>query len=246
VTFDHVLDNPVWTSLNGPHRVFAETNGNARRYPTDVSPFLGLPADPAAGDWDDVAALVGSGGSFVMIGPHVGAPEGWLGDFRGAGVQLVATGRLELRPYDEAVVLGDDDAAEMLDLTARTKPGPFLERTHLMGTYLGVRREGRLVAMAGERLHPPGWTEISAVCTDPEFRGHGFGTRLVQAVAQTIVQRDEQPLMHAAASNGNAIRLYEALGFEIRTEVNFFAARVPGGQASARVSTPHNVESAAG
>ena len=96
-----------------------------------------------------------------------------------------------------------------------------------MGSYLGVRRAGRLVAMAGERLHPPGWTEISAVCTDPDFRGQGLGTRLVQAVGHGIRHRGDRPMMHASQSNTNAIRLYEALGFEIRTEVTFFVARVP-------------------
>ena len=126
-----------------------------------------------------------------------------------------------------AVVLGEADEDDMLDLTERTKPGPFLRRTHTMGNYLGVRREGRLAAMAGERMHPPGWTEISAVCTDPDFRGQGYGTRLVQAVGHAIRARGDEAMMHAAGNNTDALRLYQSIGFEIRCSITFYVARVP-------------------
>ena len=130
-------------------------------------------------------------------------------------------------PDPEAVVLTVDDVPEMLALVGRTKPGPFLPRTIDMGTYLGIRRHGHLVAMAGERLHPPRWTEISAVCTDPAFRGEGLATRLVRAVAHGIRERGERPLMHAAAANERAIGLYLHLGFRLRRRTTFDAARVP-------------------
>jgi predicted GNAT family acetyltransferase len=112
---------------------------------------------------------------------------------------------------------------EILDLVERTKPGPFAKRTIEMGRYLGIRREGRLIAMAGERLRPPGWTEVSAVCTDPDFRGQGLAARLTLAVAAGILERGELPFLHAAATNTNAIRLYEGLGFEIAHHVVFAA-----------------------
>jgi predicted GNAT family acetyltransferase len=115
----------------------------------------------------------------------------------------------------------------MLALVERTKPGPFRARTIELGTYLGIRRDGALVAMAGERLHPPGWTEISAVCTDPAFRGQGLATRLVLAVAAGIRARGDVPFLHAAATNTNAIRLYESLGFRLRQQRRFLNARVP-------------------
>jgi predicted GNAT family acetyltransferase len=115
----------------------------------------------------------------------------------------------------------------MLDLASRTKPGPFLTGTVEMGTYLGIRRDGALVAMAGERLHPPGWTEISAVCTDDAWRGHGLATRLILAVAAGIRARGEIPFLHALASNTGAIRLYTELGFRLRRPVVFSVTRVP-------------------
>jgi ribosomal protein S18 acetylase RimI-like enzyme len=142
------------------------------------------------------------------------------------GVQLVDDG-VAAAPDAEAVPLGAADVPEMLDLVARTQPGPFLPRTVELGTYLGIRRQGALVAMAGERLHPPGWTEISAVCTDPDHRGQGLAARLVLAVAAGIKERGETPFLHTAARNTNAIRLYESLGFRLRRTTKFMAARVP-------------------
>ncbi|MEA5363550.1 GNAT family N-acetyltransferase [Amycolatopsis sp., V23-08] len=220
------LDNPTWTSLAGPHARFAERAGRVLRYPEDVAPFLGLPDDPGEQDWRDVAALAGPGATVVVAGGTARPPEGWEVLEVLPGVQLVDEG-VAAAADPEAVRLGPADVPEMLDLVARTKPGPFRKRTVELGTYLGIRREGALVAMAGERLHPPGHTEISAVCTDPAFRGQGLGTRLVHAVAAGIRERGETPMMHAAAGNTSAIRLYESLGFVVRWRPNFVAVRVP-------------------
>ncbi|MFE2516647.1 GNAT family N-acetyltransferase [Streptomyces mirabilis] len=222
----HPLDNPALASLTGPHAHFAERRGHALRYPVDVSPWLALPDDPTDDDWADLAALVGPGGEAPLAGFNGATPEGWEVTFSLDGVQLVDDG-LAAAPDAEAVRLGPADVPEMLDLVERTRPGPFLPRTVELGTYLGIRRGGALIAMAGERLHPPGWTEISAVCTDPDFRGEGLATRLILAVAYGIRERGETPFLHTAASNTNAIRLYESLGFKLRRSTRFMAARVP-------------------
>ncbi|HEV2638240.1 MAG TPA: GNAT family N-acetyltransferase [Actinocrinis sp.] len=215
----HVLDRSVWESLTGHHARFAEHRGRAARYHPDVAPFVALadPADPRA--WADAAELVGPGGSLSLTGPATW-PDGWEVQFQGESVQLVDTG-LAARPDPEAVRLGPDDVPQILELIDRTRPGPFRPRTIELGTYLGIRRGGVLVAMAGERRHPPGWTEISAVCTDEAFRGHGLATRLVRAVAAGIRDRGETPFMHANAANTNAIRLYESLGFTLRSRTLF-------------------------
>ncbi|MET7605986.1 GNAT family N-acetyltransferase [Streptomyces avermitilis] len=222
----HILDNPALASLTGPHAHFAERRGRVLRYPVDVSPWLALPDEPDADDWADLAALVGPGEEAPLAGFHGRAPDGWELTFDIEGVQLVDDG-IAAAPDAEAVRLGPEDVPEMLDLVERTRPGPFLPRTVDLGTYLGIRRGGALVAMAGERLHPPGWTEISAVCTDPEFRGEGLAGRLVLAVAHGIRERGETPFLHTGAGNTNAIRLYEALGFRLRRTTRFLAARVP-------------------
>ncbi|MDX3098055.1 GNAT family N-acetyltransferase [Streptomyces sp. ME01-24h] len=220
-----VLDNPVWAALAGPHARFAEVRGRAARYRADVSVFAGLadPADPAA--WDDLAGLLGPGGTALVTGSPV-VPEDWEVLEGGEGLQMVGTA-LRVRHAPEAVRLGAEDTDDVLDLVARTRPGPFLPRTLELGTYLGIRENGRLIAMAGERMRPPGWTEISAVCTDPDHRGRGLATRLVNAVAAGITERGDTPVLHAAVSNTNALRLYESMGFSLRRRTLFLQVRAP-------------------
>ncbi len=221
-----VLDNPVWGALNGVHARFAEWNGLVVRYATDVAPFLAV--SPGSDDprvWADVAALAGPG-AVVAVPGAIDPPPSWEVVDRIPGVQLVDDGVLAA-PDDEAVRLTEADVPEMLALVERTRPGPFRPRTIELGAYLGIRRAGVLVAMAGERLHPPGWTEISAVCTDAAYRGQGLATRLVRAVAAGIRARGETPFLHAAAANTGAIRLYESLGFRLRQRPAFTSVRVP-------------------
>ncbi|MFE0515902.1 GNAT family N-acetyltransferase, partial [Streptomyces sp. NPDC058964] len=191
----HVLDNPALAALTGPHAHFAERRGRVLRYPVDVSPWLALPAEPDADDWADLAALAGPGAEVSLPGFRGRVPDDWEIIYRIEGVQLVDDG-LAATPDVEAVRLGPADVPEMLDLVERTQPGPFLPRTIELGDYLGIRRDGALIAMAGERLRPPGWTEISAVCTDPAFRGEGLATRLILAVAHRIRERGDTPFLH--------------------------------------------------
>nr|WP_206326894.1 GNAT family N-acetyltransferase [Streptomyces sp. S3(2020)] len=225
------MDNPVWAALDGPHAAFAERAGRAARYPADVYAFAALadPADPAA--WTDLHTLLGPATTAKIKGVET-VPEGWDVVGGGQGVQLVDT-RLRAEPAPEAVRLGPDDVPDILDLVARTRPGPFLARTVHLGTYLGIRHHGRLVALAGERLRLPGWTEISAVCTDPAHRGRGLGTRLVRAVAAGIRERGQTPFLHAAANNTTAIRLYESIGFTLRRRTTILQVRTPGTDAGA-------------
>ncbi|MEU6591100.1 GNAT family N-acetyltransferase [Streptomyces sp. NPDC046881] len=220
------LDNAVWAALDGPHAHLADRHGRAARYRPQTYAFAALadPADPAA--WVDLHTLVGPG-TTVRVKPVERVPDGWEVLGEGEGVQLVDTA-LRAEPAPEAVRLGPDDVPEILDLVARTRPGPFLRRTVGMGTYLGIRHQGRLVAMAGERLRLPGWTEISAVCTDPAHRGRGLATRLVRAVAAGVRDRGDTPFLHAAAGNTPAIRLYESLGFTLRRRSRIVQVRSPG------------------
>ena len=223
------LDNPIRGSLIGAHAHLAERRGNVLRYQTDVAPFLALPDEPRDADWADAAELVGPGGLVSLAGVVAAPPDGWKVVTDGQGVQMVAE-TLEPAEDPEAVRLGAANVPEMLALVGRTKPGPFRPRTVELGTYLGIRRHGSLVAMAGERMHPEGWTEISAVCTDQAWRGRGFGSRLTRAVAAVIVARGDKPFLHALAANTGAIRLYAELGFRLRRTTVFSAARVPEAQ----------------
>src|SRR5688572_14391106 len=156
----HVLDNPVWAALAGPHAHHAQTHGAAMMYPADVAPFAAFDD----GAWHDLAELAGPAGVVAVVGLR--PPPDWEIMAEIPAVQMVATSFVTATDT-EAVELGPADVPEMLDLVERTKPGPFRPRTIELGRYLGIRRGGALVAMAGERIHPPGWSELSAVCTDP-------------------------------------------------------------------------------
>lgn len=223
----HLLDNAAWESLAGAHAHLAEGGDLARRYRPSVSPIMAVRDLRADGVWDAVAELVGPDKDVPLTSLDVDLPPGWSVGMAVDGVQMIATDALADRPDPEAVRLGVDDVDEMLALVARTQPGPFEPETYLMGTYLGIRRDGRLLAMAGERLHPPGWTEISAVCTAAEARGQGLASRLVRAVAHGVRARGERPFLHAAATNTGAIALYEHLGFELRRVSTFAVVRTP-------------------
>jgi ribosomal protein S18 acetylase RimI-like enzyme len=224
----HPLDNPAWSSLTGPHESFAEGSLTARRYRASVSPFAAIASEHDGEGWSELRALVAPGETVILFGsrPLASAPPaGWEVHVEGPGVQMVATDALLDRPDPDVTVLGPPDTDDMVDLAARTQPGPFTSGTRLLGTYLGFRRNGRLIAMAGERLHPDGWTEISAICTDPAARGQGIASRLIRAVAHGVRQRGETPFLHVAASNENAIRLYQTMGFESRRKITYSALR---------------------
>jgi ribosomal protein S18 acetylase RimI-like enzyme len=210
-----LLDDPVDAALRGPHSRFAQIRGRVRRYPQDVAPFMAMPSMPSAQDWEDAAALLAPG-SFVAI-RHTGIdlPDGWQAVQAFDVVQMVGE-HLTGAGFPEAITLGSADVPEMIDLVTRTEPGPFLPRTVELGDYLGIRRGGALVAMAGERMRPQGWTEISAVCTDPDYRGQGLASRLMGALIAAIQLRSERVFLHVLATNTGAIRLYEELGFRVR------------------------------
>jgi predicted GNAT family acetyltransferase len=115
--------------------------------------------------------------------------------------------------------LTDADAPEMLALATLTKPGPYFARTHRLGGFVGARADGKLVAMAGERMKPEGFTEVSGVCTHPDHRGHGYAAALMAYVATNILGRGETPFLHAYSDNVGAIALYERMGFVLRRQM---------------------------
>lgn len=216
-----MLDRPVWAALSTRHLSLSVGGVLARRYAADVNLFASACDDtPAA--LGALADLVPPGDRvFLLQVPEIVVPAGLVSVKAAKGVQMIATRRVQAAAADEDIVaLTDADAAEMLALARLTEPGPFLTRTHIMGAFRGIRIDGRLAAMAGERFRFPGHTEVSGVCTHPDFRGRGLARRLSTAVAAGIESRGERPFLHAWRTNRPAISLYESLGFEIRAEVD--------------------------
>ncbi|MGQ3052572.1 MAG: GNAT family N-acetyltransferase [Roseateles sp.] len=214
----NALDRPVWASL-AQQPQWGIGDERARRFKPDINRFAATPDDGV----ESLEALTellqrGDGFAYLVQAPRIVVPHGLEAVKQAQGVQMLATCRLEtdedLRP------LGEADAADMLALATLTEPGPFLPRTHTMGRFVGLRVDGCLVAMAGERMRFAGHVELSGVCTHPDFRGRGLARRLSAAVTAEIQRRGEQPFLHAWATNTVAIALYESLGFEVRSTVN--------------------------
>lgn len=217
---EHPLDRPVWHSLTGPQQDLALGGALARRYQPEIHLFAAAVDDSPPALQALAALLPVTGSLFLLQVPAIRLPPGAVALKEAGGVQMLATRSLRDEPAPPGLqALGDADAAEMLALAELTQPGPFLAQTHRMGRFLGVRIDGRLAAMAGERMHLDGYTEVSGVCTHPDFRGRGLARQLSAAVARQIEARGERPFLHAWQSNTAAIALYDSLGFRWRADV---------------------------
>jgi ribosomal protein S18 acetylase RimI-like enzyme len=239
-----LLDDPVRHALIGPHHRFAvasdDDNGAARayRYRVDVAPFAALQdvTDPQA--WRDLAALCGPQGRAALEAPSsqgaISAPAAWTVANVLPVAQMTAPVNglaLDTSPMptpmstESIVALGIRDTAEMIALAELTHPGPFAASTVELGGYLGVRRKGRLVAMAGRRMHLPGWIEISAVCTHPDHRGQGLSRLLIAGVETAIRRQGHRAFLHVLHENTRAIAVYRGLGFTTRADMTMTVVR---------------------
>jgi ribosomal protein S18 acetylase RimI-like enzyme len=212
------LDNPIWSALTTEHQHLARSHGLARRYSPDVSPFAAF-LHPTEDAFVDLQRLVSPGEqvAFFTASPF-DVPSGWQVDRSRWIDQMICESSLDSPPL-ALLRLGTTDVPEMLELTAATEPGPFLPQTIQMGNYFGIRAsDGRLAAMAGERLQSAGFAEISAVCTLPEFRGRGYARDLVTFLAARILAADKIPFLHVKSENG-AKAVYQKIGFRLRSEI---------------------------
>lgn len=214
----HPLDRPVWTALTGRQTAFAAGDGLALRYRPEIN-LLAAAADDSPEALAALAALVPVGGKIATVeGAETPVPPELTVVKQAMLAQMVLERAVSAEPVD-FLDLCDADAPEMLALATLTEPGPFVEATHRLGEFIGIRVDGQLVAMSGERMRAPGLTEVSAVCTHPDWRGRGLAGRLMRVVMDRIVARGETPFLHSYASNAGAIALYEKLGFRVRREV---------------------------
>jgi len=221
MTPNHPLDRPIWSTLNSRQSALARGDSRALRFDPDYALF-GAAADASP---ESTAALgrlnISPNGMGLVEAGDMPLPPGATVRAQAACVQMIASA-LTAGGKDLAFEpLGEADAVEMLALATLTVPGPFFEKTHRLGDFIGVKRDGRLIAMAGERMRPTGFTEVSGVCTHPDHRGEGYASALMRVVTSRILARGEQAFLHAYATNTATIALYESLGFRVRSGITY-------------------------
>jgi ribosomal protein S18 acetylase RimI-like enzyme len=221
----HPLDNVFWRALATSQARLALGDGLARRFRPEYAVFSGMPAPSAAG-FEALAALMGPGEVTALSDPRDVDPGTAFEVLdRKDLVQMVGPATGAVASPQRLRRLGPDDLPGMTALVRATEPGPWFARTAELGAFHGVEADGRIVAMAGERLRVPGHAEISAVCCDPDWRGRGLAADLMRRVSQGIVARGEQPFLHVLAENATAIALYEKLGFRRRLQTRLTILR---------------------
>jgi predicted GNAT family acetyltransferase len=214
-----LLDNPVWHALSTEQSGLAQGNGLAKRFPNDVAPFGGL-IDQSAAAYDALEQIRPGAVTALALDAEPVLPRNWEMLQSGEMYQMIC--EAPAYAHDKPIFreLTKADVPEILALTKLTEPGPFLPRTIELGAYLGIHDAGSLVAMAGERLHLTGFTEISAVCTHPQYRGRGYGNALLSVLIARILRRGETPFLHVRTGNVTAVALYEKLGFQVRAQLH--------------------------
>jgi ribosomal protein S18 acetylase RimI-like enzyme len=220
------LDRPIWSALTSRHRSLAVGGDRARRYPPDIAPFAAV-FEFTPGAVSDLRALAADGPVALQTLTSLDSLDGLEVQSRLVLRQMIAADGAPDGPHVSPDVLGAGDVPAMLELTALTKPGPFFPRTYQLGRYIGIRDGDRLAAMAGERMRLDGYTEISAVCVHPDYRGKGYAQTLMKSLMKTIYGRGEVPILHVVEGNLGAIALYERLGFAIRTTLHLAIMRCP-------------------
>ena len=218
----HPLDRPVWSALTGERQAALALGDAAAALRFDPAYAMFAVVREGARDGEEaLARLIGLGGALGLIEAGEALLPSGVPVRQAACVQMTTQALAAGGPDLAFEALGDADAAEMLALATLTEPGPFFEKTHRLGDFIGVKQGGRLVAMAGERMKPDGFTEVSGVCTHPDWRGRGYAAGLMRVVTARILARGETAFLHSYAANAGAISLYESLGFSVRSSMTF-------------------------
>jgi ribosomal protein S18 acetylase RimI-like enzyme len=222
----HILDNPAWNALITSNKAFSEGNDTAKYFPKEVSPFVAT-AEISVENFNLLNNTIPFESYFIFIAPHdIVIPEQWTIVQYLKCLQMVFEGDLPAGILEDGLVqLTEQHVPQMLELTQLTNPGPFINRTIEFGHYQGIFDGDKLVAMAGQRLNPAPYAEISAVCTHPDYLGRGYAGKLLMNQVKRIKAASEIPFLHVKAENERAIKVYEKLGFVTRKEMSFYVLK---------------------
>jgi len=217
------LYNPAWEALSSHQSYLNQGNDTLKYFPGDICPFVGVK------DWNDadfsrlISSLPANRTFSVPFYKEIHFPDAFEVLFAIPLYQMICT---HFHPVENKgihfVPLTEADVPQMLSLTEQTKPGPFYQHTIDFGNYHGIFDGDKLVSMAGQRLQTDSHTEVSAICTDPEYAGRSFAKILTAHLCSLIINAGKIPFLHVRQDNTSAIGLYKKLGFEISTEI-FFA-----------------------
>ena len=227
----HPLDNPIWASLHSRHADVARISGNVARYPPDIAPFIAGAAaatDAAAG----LLTLAPERDTVFGLGPRPRLSDEWSLKSGILLAQMVCEQVLPVEPGPDILPLGDAHRDDVLALTALVYPHYFRPRTMALGHYIGIYVDGRLAAMAGERLATAEFQEISAVCTHPDFLGRGYARRLMAWLGNDILAQGRTPFLHVSYENSRAKQLYDRMGYRERITIEHWSLRQRPGAVS--------------
>ncbi len=217
--YGNPLDNPVWVSLSTRHRELGRFEGNAGRYLAEVAPFVAV-SDAGAACVPALSKLVGVGESVLFVGQAPELPDAWELHRYAPIAQMTCSRMLPVVDGPDLVPLAGPRVADMLELTALVYPHYFRPRTVDMGDYFGIYDGAKLVAMAGERMGFPGFQEISAICTHPQYLGRGYAQRLLATLNNRALARGEVPFLHVSHENARAKGVYELMGYVQRCDID--------------------------
>jgi len=219
------LDNPFWSALRSRHADIAHRVGEAARYPAEFAPFLGVAHD-GADVRDALDALIAANESVYLLGVAPCVMEGWRLQALGDLAQMIRAGALPVEDGPDIVPLSTaEHRADVLALTALVYPHYFRPRTMEMGRYFGIYVDGRLAAMAGERLGTGDFQEVSAICTHPDFNGRGYARRITASLTNDILAQGRTPYLHVSHENPRAKNMYERMGYRLRRDIPFWSLR---------------------
>lgn len=221
-TSEMMLDNPVWYALQTVHQAMALGTTTIQRYPTDILRILGC-EKPADADLTEIEPWILPDEKINMVGELAPMPRGWRLVSIFECTQMVCSQVIELpvNRSKEIIPLTLSHREEMLELIRIALPGFFFTNTPLLGDYYGIVKNGHLVAMAGERLKIKGFTEVSAVCTHPDHRGHGYAQALVAWVSSKVLAEGAVPFLHYLSTNTRARAVYDLVGYTERKPMPF-------------------------